>query len=79
MAESYVRRSRPEEAADYFLRAAEINSENQSFVAESLFRAAEMLESAGDTAGRDEIIRRLQENFPESEWRDKARQLQENA
>ena len=79
LAESYVRRSRPEEAADYFLRAAEINSENQSFVAESLFRAAEMLESAGDTAGRDEIIRRLQENFPESEWRDKARQLQENA
>jgi outer membrane protein assembly factor BamD (BamD/ComL family) len=79
LAESFVRRSRPEEAADYFLQAAQINPEDQAFVAESLYRAAEMMGSAGNTAERDEIIRRLNENFPESEWSEQARQLQENA
>ena len=78
LAESHLRRSQPEQAAEYFLRAAGANPENADFVARSLFRAAEMMHAADMTAQRDQIIRRLQENFPESEWTEQASRLQEN-
>jgi outer membrane protein assembly factor BamD (BamD/ComL family) len=73
-----VRRSQPQQAADYFLRAAQANPGDASFVARSLYRAAEMMQSAGMTTERDQIVERLQENFPDSEWTDQASQLQEN-
>jgi hypothetical protein len=78
LAESQVRRSQPGQAAEYFLRAAQANPEDPDFVARSLFRAAEMMQAADMTAERDQIIRRLQENFPDSEWTEKASELQEN-
>ncbi len=78
LAESHVRRSQPEQAAEYFLDAAQVNPEDESFVAQSLFRAAEMMEAADRIAERDEIISRLQESFPDSEWTEQALQLQES-
>ncbi|MFW5729642.1 MAG: tetratricopeptide repeat protein, partial [Spirochaetota bacterium] len=78
LAESHVRRSQPEQAAEYFIQAAQVNAEDESFVARSLYRAAEMMGSADRIAERDEIIRRLRENFPDSEWTEQALQLQES-
>lgn len=78
LAESRVRQSRPQEAADYFLRAAEVNAEDPAFVARSLYRAAEMLDAAGQSAERDAIIQRLRESFPDSEYTEQAVELQES-
>ncbi|TVR02022.1 MAG: hypothetical protein EA403_09670 [Spirochaetaceae bacterium] len=75
LAEYQMRSSNPAPAAQLFLSVPEINPENRDLAARSLFRAAEALQFAGRDADMREIIRRLEQTFPASEWTTRARRL----
>ncbi|TVQ40648.1 MAG: hypothetical protein EA384_02420 [Spirochaetaceae bacterium] len=75
LAEYDLRASQPLRAAEGFLRAAEIDPADRDRAARSLFRAAEAMQFAGRSAEVRELVERLQQSFPDSEWSARAGRL----
>ena len=75
LAEYDMRMSQPLRAAERFLRAAEIDPADRDRAARSLFRAAEALQFAGRDAELRELVQRLQQSFPDTEWSSRAQRL----
>ena len=64
-------------AATGFLDAAAMDPSNRDQTAQSLYRAAEMLKSAGRTDQMKSLVGRIIQDFPKSEWATEARRLLE--
>ena len=68
LGEYWYRKSEPVKAANEFLKAAMLPSGSPDLAASALFRAAEMMALAGQKRDVQELVRRLQERFPDSQW-----------
>ena len=68
LGEYWYRKSEPVKAANEFLKAAMLPSGNPDLAASALLRAAEMMALAGQKRDVQELVRRLQERFPDSQW-----------
>jgi TolA-binding protein len=64
-------------AADAFLESAAVSGAPRDRVAASLLRAAEMYRLAGRRAEVREIVTRISESFPDTEWQTQAQNLLE--
>ncbi len=62
-------------AADEFLLAAAGSASDRDLAALSLLRAAQMYSTAGRTAEVQELVNKLEEEFPRSDWLEEARTL----
>lgn len=62
-------------AADEFLLAAAGSASDRDLAALSLLRAAQMYSTAGRTAEVRELVTKLEEEFPRSDWLEEARTL----
>ncbi len=68
LGEYYYRKSDPVTAANEFLKVAMLQSGDPDLAAASIYRAAEMMAFAGKKRDVQELVRRLQERFPDSQW-----------
>jgi len=75
--EYYYRRSEPVQAAREFLKAGYLNPDDPDQMAASIFRAAEMMDLAGNTTDVRELVGRLEQHFPDSQWTEEAKKLLE--
>jgi TolA-binding protein len=77
--EYYYRKGDTVRAAQEFLKAAYMNPKDSDTTASSLYRAAEMMSLAGSPRDVQELVGRLEQHFPDSEWTVRARKLLEGA
>jgi tetratricopeptide (TPR) repeat protein len=75
--EYYYRKSEPVKAAREFLKAGSLNPEDSDQMAASIFRAAEMMYLAGNMTDVRELIGRLEQHFPGSQWTEEAKKMLE--
>ena len=75
--EYYYRKSEPVQAAREFLKAGYLNPDDPDQMAASIFRAAEMMSLAGNSTDVRELVGRLEQHFPESQWTEEAKKLLE--
>ena len=75
--EYYYRRSEPVQAAREFLKAGYLNPDDPDQMAASIFRAAEMMYLAGNMTDVRELVGRLEQHFPDSQWTEEAKKLLE--
>jgi TolA-binding protein len=75
--EYYYRKSEPVQAAREFLKAGYLNPDDPDQMAASIFRAAEMMHLAGNRADVRELVGRLEQHFPGSQWTEEAKKLLE--
>jgi TolA-binding protein len=75
--EYYYRKADPVQAAREFLKAGYLDPNDPDQMAASIYRAAEMMHLAGKTADVRELVGRLEQHFPDSEWTAEARKLLE--
>jgi TolA-binding protein len=77
MGEYYTKQHEPEEAADSYARAAVLGSGDDDLVAKSLLKAARSALAAGDTRGARSMVRKLETEFPHTQWVSEGRRLLE--
>jgi len=77
MGEYYYRQDNYPKAGDAFLEAALMYPDDKDFMAESLFQAAKMKKLAGSIQAAEQLVTRLEENFPSSQWAKEGRNLLE--
>ncbi len=77
LGEYYYKRQEYEKAGREFFKASLMNPVDQDFMAYSIFRAAQSMKQAGKTREAQELVKRLEENFPETEWSNKGKELLE--
>ncbi len=77
LGEYYERLGEYEKAGREFFRASLKNPDEQEFMAYSIFRAAFSMKQAGKSREASELVKRLEEGFPESEWTLKGKKLME--
>jgi len=65
-------------AARAFFRASILNPGEPDFTAQSIYRSAEMMKREGRMGDVKELVKRLEESFPGSEWVIKGKELLEN-
>ncbi|MBN1525454.1 MAG: tetratricopeptide repeat protein [Spirochaetales bacterium] len=75
MGEYYNRKKDFKQAGNEFLKAAFVDSSNQDLMAESIYRAAEMMTFSGDKQAAKDLVDRLVQNFPSSPWTQKGKKL----
>jgi TolA-binding protein len=75
--EYYYRKSEPVQAAREFLKAGYLNPDDPDQMAASIFRAAEMMYLAGNMTDVRELVGRLEQHFPDSQWTEEAKKLLE--
>jgi TolA-binding protein len=75
--EYYYRKSEPVQAAREFLKAGYLNPDDPDQMAASIFRAAEMMFLAGNLTDVRELVGRLEQHFPGSQWTEEAKKLLE--
>jgi len=75
--EYYYRKSEPVQAAREFLKAGYLNPDDTDQMAASIFRAAEMMYLAGNMTDVRELVGRLEQHFPGSQWTEEAKKLLE--
>jgi len=75
--EYYNKQSRWQEAADAYGRAAVLGSGDDDLVARSLLQAARSAHSAGDMRGARSMVRKLETDFPHTQWVKEAQKLLE--
>ena len=75
--EYHYRKGDAVRAAQEFLKAAYVNPEDRDLMAASIYRAAEMMLTAGRGADVRELVGRLEQHFPDSPWTSEARKLTE--
>jgi TolA-binding protein len=75
--EFYYRKSEPVQAAKEFLKVVSINPQNSDLMAVSIYRAAEMMHLAGKQRDVRELVQRLEQYFPDSQWTEEANKLLE--
>lgn len=73
--EYFYRKADTVRAAQEFLKAAYANPKDADLMASSLYRAAEMMALAGSRRDVQELVGRLEQHFPGSEWTLRARGL----
>ena len=78
MGEYYTKQHEPEEAANSYARAAVAGSGDDDLVARSLLKAARSALAAGDTRGARSMVRKLETEFPNTQWVAEGKQLLEN-
>jgi TolA-binding protein len=71
------RKSDPVGAAQEFLKAAYLDTRDRDLMAAAIYRAAEMMQLAGRNADLQELVARLEQHFPDSEWTLEAKKLLE--
>ena len=75
--EYYYRKSDPVQAAREFLQAGYLNPDDPDQLAASIYRAAEMMYLAGNMTDVRELVGRLEQHFPGSQWTEEAEKLLE--
>jgi len=73
--EYYYRKSDPVQAAREFLQAGYLNPDDPDQLAASIYRAAEMMYLAGNMTDVRELVGRLEQHFPGSQWTEEAEKL----
>jgi TolA-binding protein len=68
LGEYYYQKKEYEAAGKEFFKASLMDSENREFMAYSIYRAAQSMKQAGKTREVAELVERLENNFPGSEW-----------
>jgi len=77
LGEYFYKREEYEKAGREFFKASLMNPVDQDFMAYSIFRAAQSMKLAGKTREAQELVKRLEENFPDTEWSTKGKKLLE--
>ncbi len=75
LGEYYNKNNEHIKAANTFLEAVIINPADPSLSALSLYKAAQMMKSAGQEGEAKKIAERLEKNYPDSEWTDEVKKL----
>ena len=75
LGEYYERLGEYEKAGREFFKASLKNPDEQEFMAYSIFRAAFSMKQAGKSREVSELVKRLEQGFPESEWTLKGKKL----
>lgn len=78
MAEYTYRKGDPVQAATVFLEAAALNPGDKDLMAMSIYRSAEMMKVAGRRTDAELLVRRLEQNFPASQWAVEGKKLLED-
>ena len=68
LGEYYYRKGNLQEAGKAFIRAATMYSRDRDFMASAMYRAAEMTKLAGNFQEARRLVKRIEENFPDSQW-----------
>lgn len=71
----YYQASDLQKAANSFLSAATLDPSNRDLTASSLYRAAEMAKLAGNPSDAATMVKRIEKEFPNSEWAVEAKKL----
>ncbi len=79
LGEYYSRRNELKKAGDTFLRAAIMYPQNRDMMASAMYRAAEMSKRSGNTEEVRNLVQRLENNFPGSQWVIEGRKLIEES
>ncbi len=77
LGEYYYRKNELIEAGNTFLKAAFINPEDRDLMAVSIYRAAVMMKLARKYDDMRELVKRLEENFPSTQWAEDGKKLLE--
>jgi TolA-binding protein len=64
-------------AAEEYFNASLKNQDDRDFMAYSIFRAAQMMQLAGEKTESEKLVERLERFFPQSEWASEGRKLLE--
>jgi len=75
--EYYLHKKDYIKAGNEFLKAAIINPTNKDQMAISILKAAEMMKLAGKIKDVQDLVKKLEENFPESQWTSEGKKLLE--
>jgi len=75
LGEYYYTKKEYETAGKEFFKASLVGSQNGDFLAYTIYRAAQSMKQAGKTREVAELVKRLEENFPESEWSREGKKL----
>lgn len=62
-------------AGNEFIKAATINPKDLDLMAVSIFKAAEMAKLSGNMTEARALIKRIEDNFPQSQWAEEGRRL----
>jgi TolA-binding protein len=73
--EFFFRRGDYPRAELEFIAAAVVNPTDQDLMAASIYRAAEMAKLAGNLADAMSLVKRIEDNFPQSQWAAEGRKL----
>ena len=73
--EYYYRKNDLQRAANEFLKTITIFADDRDLSAQSMYRAAEMAHLAGSRADAETLVRRIESNFPSSQWVEEGRKL----
>jgi TolA-binding protein len=76
--EYHFRQGNLNKAGNAFLDAALMNPSDRDHMAQSMYRAAEMTQLAGNDREARALVDRIVENFPYSQWAEEGRKLLEN-
>jgi outer membrane protein assembly factor BamD (BamD/ComL family) len=75
LGEYYSRQEEYLRAADRYLESAATSTADRDLAALSIYRAAEMYSTVGRRSEAETLLRRLEEDFPGSQWLEEARDL----
>jgi len=78
LGEYYFRKDDLIRAGKEFYKASLKNPMDRDFMAYSILRAAQMMKLAGKTREMEELVKRLEKNFPQSEWTKEGKKLLED-
>jgi len=78
LGEYYNKKENYLEAGRAFFRASIMNPDDSDFTAQSIFKSAQMMKLEGRMGDVKELVQRLEQNFPGSEWVVKGKKLLEN-
>ena len=75
LGEYYFRKNELKRAGEEFLLAATMNPKDLDLMAASIFKAAEMAKLSGNLRDAQALVKRLEDNFPQSQWAAEGRKL----
>ena len=77
--EYYYRKNDLRRAANEFIKAISIYSEDRDLSAQALFRAAEMAKLSGNIDEAADLVKQIETSFPQSQWVEEGKKLLEES
>ncbi len=73
----YYKKGDPQQAAEHFLKTLDENPPDADLAAQALYRAAEMMKLQGQADQVKELVKRIEDEYPDSQWLNEGKKLLE--